>query len=123
MNEIDIDLKKEDLPELQNEFENFGDDYTYSEMISIREWITDKMNKLEVPRIRIYNNSMMNKKIKAEHQMWVDEAISKFYWDFADDLSDESGERLDALLNGEFKEKMLKILEEEYKSYSCSSSE
>jgi len=50
LNEIDIDLKKEDLPELQNEFENFGDDYTYSEMISIREWITDKMNKLEVPQ-------------------------------------------------------------------------
>ena len=50
LNEIDIGLKKEDLPELQNEFENFGDDYTYSEMISIREWITDKMNKLEVPQ-------------------------------------------------------------------------
>ena len=45
LNEIDIDLKKEDLPELQIEFENFEDDYTYSEMISIREWITDKMNK------------------------------------------------------------------------------
>ena len=50
LNKIDIGLKKEDLPELQNEFENFGDDYTYSEMISIREWIADKMNKLEVPQ-------------------------------------------------------------------------
>ena len=56
--------------------------------------------------------------VKSEHKMWVDESISKFYWDFADELSDESGERVDRLLNGEFKEKMLKILEEEYKSYS-----
>ena len=61
---------------------------------------------------------MMNKEIKSEHKMWVDESISKFYWDFADELSDESGERLNDLLNGEFKEKVLKILEEEYKSYS-----
>ena len=52
---------------------------------------------------------MMNKEIKSEHKMWVDESISKFYWDFADELSDESGERLDNLLNGEFKEKVLKI--------------
>lgn len=73
---------------------------------------------LQFPWIGYIIYSMMNKEIKTEHKMWVDEAISKFYWDFADDLSDESGERLDALLNGEFKEKMLKILEEEYKIYS-----
>jgi hypothetical protein len=48
-----------------------------------------------------------------ERSKWVDEAISKFYWDFADDLSDSNSEKLDALLNGKFKEDVMNILKEE----------
>ncbi len=59
------------------------------------------------------------KEIKSEHIRWVDESISKFYWDFADDLGDESGERMNNLLNGEFRAKMLEILMDDWKSYGA----
>ena len=55
---------------------------------------------------------MMNE-IDKETSAWVDEAISKFYWDFADDLSDSNSEKLNELLNGEFRDKLLKLLKEE----------
>ena len=48
-----------------------------------------------------------------ERSKWVDEAISNFYWEFADDLSDSNSEKLDALLNGQFKKDVMKILAEE----------
>ena len=48
-----------------------------------------------------------------ERRAWVDQAISNFYWEFADDLSDSNSEKLDKLLNGEFKIKVLKLLKEE----------
>ena len=59
------------------------------------------------------------REVKSEHKMWVDESLSKFYWDFADDLSDTSSERVNELLNGEFKEKMLEILMDDWKSYGA----
>ena len=44
---------------------------------------------LDVPLIWIYNNCMMNEK---EIKTWVEEASSEFYWNFRDDLDDESAE-------------------------------
>jgi len=55
--------------------------------------------------------------IKEEQESWIDGEISKVYWAFADDISDESGEQLDAYLNGPFKEKLQSILWEDYKAY------
>jgi hypothetical protein len=78
------------------------------------------MNKLEVPPERYDNNCMMNemrdhneKHDDKERRAWVDQAISNFYWEFADDLSDSNSEKLDKLLNGELKDKVLTILKEE----------
>lgn len=48
-------------------------------------------NKLDVPRIRIYNNCMMN---ESEKRNWIQEGISEFYWKYRDDLTDEGGEQL-----------------------------
>ena len=93
--------------------------------------------KLDFPRKRSDNISMMNKKyafddwvnslgelsendetVLAEHESWVDENISKVYWNFRDTLSDESGEQMDEYLNSEFKMRMMKILWEEYKAFA-----
>ena len=56
--------------------------------------------------------------VLAEHESWVDENISKVYWNFRDTLSDESGEQMDEYLNSEFKMRMMKILWEEYKAFA-----
>ena len=48
-----------------------------------------------------------------EQELWVTEEIEKFYWAFADDLSDSNSAKLDKLLNGEFKDKVLAIIKEE----------
>ena len=70
--------------------------------------------KLDFPHKRSDNINMMNKTyafddwvnslgelsdkdedVLAEHESWVDDNISKIYWEFRDNLSDVSGERLD----------------------------
>ena len=90
--------------------------------------------RFEVPRKISDNISMMNKKyafddwvnslgelsdkdedVLAEHESWVDDNISKVYWNFRDELSDTSSEVMDEYLNSEFKMRMMKILWEEYK--------
>ena len=58
-----------------------------------------------------------------ERSKWVDEAISNFYWEFADDLSDSNSEKLNTLLNGQFKKDVMKILAEEEHFWASSSSE
>ena len=55
--------------------------------------------------------------VLAEDESWVDDNISKIYWEFRDNLSDVSGERLDEFLNGRFKKEMMKILWEENKNF------
>ena len=52
--------------------------------------------------------------VLAEHESWVDDNISKVYWNFRDELSDTSSEVMDEYLNSEFKMRMMKILWEEY---------
>ena len=59
----------------------------------------------------------MNEFIAEQQEMWVAEEIEKFYWAFADDLSDEGSAQLDMLLNGEFKDKLKKILAEDARCY------
>ena len=54
-----------------------------------------------------------------EQEMWVDENISKVYWEFRDTLSDVSGERMDEFLNGRFKKEMMQILWEEHKNFGA----
>jgi hypothetical protein len=54
-----------------------------------------------------------------EQEKWVDESISKVYWEFRDNLSDTSGERMDEFLNGRFKMEMMKILWEEHKAFGA----
>ena len=92
---------------------------------------------LEVPPDSYDNICMMNKKyafddwvnslgelsdedesVLGEHEAWVDENISKIYWNFRDELSDTSGEIMDEYLNSEFKMRMMKILWEEYKTFA-----
>lgn len=53
----------------------------------------------------------------SESESWVDDNISKVYWEFRDNLSDVSGERLDEFLNGRFKKEMMEILWEENKNF------
>ena len=54
-----------------------------------------------------------------EQEQWVDENISKVYWEFRDTLSDVSGERMDEFLNGRFKKEMMQILWEEHKNFGA----
>ena len=54
-----------------------------------------------------------------EQEQWVDENISKVYWEFRDTLSDVSGEKMDEFLNGRFKMEMMKILWEEHKAFGA----
>ena len=77
---------------------------------------------LEVPSNLNYNNCMLDREeqiaeAREEHIKWVDGEISKFYWEFADDLSEHGSERMDKFLNGELKEKMLEILMDDYKAW------
>ena len=100
-------------------------------------WLKLMEKRFDVPRNLADNISMMNKKyafddwvnslgelsendetVLAEHESWVDENISKVYWNFRDTLSDESGEQMDEYLNSEFKMRMMKILWEEYKAFA-----
>ena len=62
--------------------------------------------ELEVPRIWIYNISMMNKKEELFWKSQISESVSNLYWDFRDSLEDEGGEEL----NKECKELEKKIL-------------
>jgi hypothetical protein len=57
--------------------------------------------------------------VLGEHESWVDDNISKVYWDFADTLSETSSEKMDEFLNGTFKMKMMKILWEEHKAFGA----
>ena len=59
--------------------------------------------------------------VLAEHEAWVDDNISKIYWNFRDELSDTSGEIMDEYLSSEFKMRMMKILWEEYKAFAWGS--
>ena len=54
----------------------------------------------------------------SESESWVDDNISKVYWNFRDELSDTSSEVMDEYLNSEFKMRMMKILWEEYKAFA-----
>ena len=54
-----------------------------------------------------------------EQAQWVDESISKVYWEFRDNLSDASGERLDEFLQSRFKKEMMQILWEEHKAFGA----
>ena len=94
--------------------------------------------KLDFPHKRSDNINMMNKTyafddwvnslgelsdkdedVLAEHESWVDDNISKVYWEFADTLSETSSEKMDEFLNSEFKMKMMKILWEEHKAFGA----
>ena len=55
----------------------------------------------------------------SDSEVWVDEEISKVYWNFRDDISDVSGERLDNFLNGTFKKELMEMLWEENKHFGA----
>ena len=57
--------------------------------------------------------------VLSEHESWVDDNISKVYWEFADTLSETSSEKMDQFLNGKFKKEMMQILWEEHKAFGA----
>lgn len=68
------------------------------------------LNKLAIPRIWIYNYSMLNKEDKIVLMADIESKMSELYWEYRDDLTDEGGKRLEEELDY-LKTTLINILE------------
>lgn len=125
------------LEEWLDKGENVSGVWGVNEGLELYELNGGDRNQLEVPIDPNYNNIMIiesdykfddwvnglgnltdaQENFLSDSEVWVDEEISKVYWAFRDDISDVSGERLDAFLNGTFKKELMEILWEENKYF------
>jgi hypothetical protein len=67
-------------------------------------------NKLEVPRIRIYNSIMLNQEDKQVIMADVEESMSTLYWTYRDDMSDEGGKEMEKVI-AKTRDEIINILE------------
>jgi hypothetical protein len=67
-------------------------------------------NKLEVPRIWIYNYCMMNQKDKQVIMADVEQSMTDLYWTYRDDLNDEGGKEMEKVVS-KTRDEIINILE------------